>query len=386
VNKKKGMLPLLNLPTTVNYDDLGDLQKAAWDAKMVKDPKFFHDIVNMQTLERMFADLSSKLNDQDRDMIQKLRDSSEKLAEQLEHTNKLEKEVEILSSKLPERLVQVYDLLTRLMQSGSELSKRESAAALQFVREGNYELITTWIRAQRVAMCERLASKVFLKATRSGKLIPMEFDIELDMFGINVHKNRDFKRIDVGIEDQCYYSEANFVEGLSDCIDAEGTWDTFEGVVSVVYRFHDDGSTSQLFDTSYSDRDALPKGGRYVEYREDENGDEVGLGNELTVSPDESPYEIYVPKSGKDDLQVWKEWDDALKKYDDYEHIVLTPVYWVTMGGTDERMVEGDLTAVENWQNMGLGHYAIPIDLLARLVTNFETEMKKQEGRARQRR
>lgn len=371
-------LPLLNLPTTVKYDDLGDLQKAAWDAKMVKDPKFFHDIVNMQTLERMFADLSSELNDQDRDRIQKLRDSSERLAEQLE-------EVEILSSKLPERLMPVYDLLTRLMQSGSELSKRESAAALQFVRENNYELITTWIRAQRVAMCERLASKVFLKATNSGKLIPMEFDIELDLLGINVDKNRDFKRIDVGIEDQCYYSEANYVQGLQDCIDADSTWDAFEGGVSVVYRFPD-GSTGQLFDTWYSDRDLLPRGGKYIEYREDENGDEVGIGNELTVSPDTSPYEIHVPKSGKDGLQVWNEWGDLYEKYDDYENRVFTPVYWVTMGETEDVMVEGELTAVEKWTNMGLGHYAIPIDLLARLVTNFETEMKKQEGRARQRR
>jgi hypothetical protein len=385
------MLPLLALPISVKYEDLEGLQKIAWDVKMQNDPTFFKDIVNMQTLERKLTDLYSRLNYEDSQMLQKLLQSKEKLVEHLKRTSELEKEVETLSSNIPTQVKEVNDLTNQLMQMGSELSNKESENTLHFVRSNEYEIITTWIRAQRVAMCTKLASKVFLKATVSGELIPMEFDIELDMFGINVNNNKDFKRVDVGLENQCYSAETNHVDGLKDCIDSENTWDVFADAVRVVYMYNND-RTETLFATSSPMTALLPRGGAYLEYQEDEYGNQVGIGKELTVNPEGIPEDIYVPESGQHRLRMWHDWKNMLFKKYAYEesqkhdgHPILTPVYWVTLGEPKKMRIEDEYETETPWTNMGLGYYAIPIDLLARLVTKFETELEKEVGPGRPR-
>lgn len=324
------MFPLIALPkfpTSVKYEELGDLQRHAWDEKVLRDPQFLQNILKLQSMEKEIAELA--LN----------------------------------------------------------IQKKEPYNALVLLRENNYELIHTWKRAKRKAFCERLTSKVFIeslhKSINERLLIPLEFDIDEDMIGINVKNDKDFERIDIGMEEACYEDEANYTQGLDDCIYNENLWDALSDNLRIVYKF-EDGKTMTLFEIQEYEYPRFVE----VEARNsilDEN--DVETSDELIVQQNGLPDDVFIETSL---AGGWDEWPVKRKEYAQlFDKAVKPPImtfaFWITKSNPKEMETEHGQMWVDTWKNIGIGFYAIPIDILARIVDRFETKLKLDDGRARQR-
>jgi len=339
------MLPLVALPTSVQYRDLKGLEKLSWDT-YVKQPDNVRDIIRVKELEEEM-----------------------------------------------EKLV-------------SDLSKRESEKRANFVlnlaSQNNYELLTTW---QERANLE--ATPVFLAVKPKGtprdggeKLIPLEYDHDAGIAGINLQNNQNFDRIDVGIEDNCYYSEANDVQEFDDCYNSQYLWEIFDGTVRVVYGFPD-GTLFTLYTQDLKDEYILPYQipldtdyEAYNEYKrmkdeyEDEYGDEemppdlkrFNL-DKLVIYGQYYTDEVRIPNGlGKSEKFVVNNQSDWVESSSPRRPL-MSPVFAMDRRDMKREMqeTESGFMTISEWYNIGLFYYAIPIDVLTSIVQRFETLNKVKD-------
>ena len=226
-----------------------------------------------------------------------------------------------------------------------------------------------------------------MEASAPAHIIPLEFDIDgFGLAGINLKNDPNFKRIDVGLPDVCYHSEANYME-IEDCLSAEYLWSEggFDDAVTLVYRFPD-GTTQVLFSE-----------GEYGELPGDADArledSEEKQGQELILHPFGLPSSVEVPvlpkpRRPRKTWETWERWDDEL--YDKFEAQLtlggsfvpyMAPVYWMTRGQSQEAETDDGPVVVQTWTNIGLGYYAIPIEALVLLVDHFESVFGIKTGK-----
>jgi hypothetical protein len=334
------MLPLLPLPTSVKYEELKGLQKASWDAK-VKDEWFMRNINRLKSMEREYERLES------------VQDQLEKLAPQIS-------------------------------ELGAEIQKREPVVgALERIRENNYELLTTWqvVKDREDYRRSFLDLPIFIAVRPKGlsydapdTLIPLEFDFEQKLAGINLQYDKSFKRIDVGMEDFCHHPDPDDLMPFKECKRSDNLWnDRFEQSFKFVYRLPN-GEYQTLFQPGIYRKLPTDPG----KFLFTDNGEPV-----VELYPQKIPEEVKVPnwrnrmlRNG--DPVPWDRWQEFSTRYNGNggvaERPYMTPVFWMTTGPeVRENMGYGEVVNFYPLKNIGLAYYAMPLVVFEALVDNFET-------------
>lgn len=340
-NINVAMLPLLPLPTGVKYDELEGLRKAAWDAK-VKDERFMRDINRLKSMEKEYQKLQS------------VQDELEKLA-------------------------------PKISELGAELQEREPVHALEQIRENNYELLTTWqvVKDREDYRNNLLNLPIFIAVRPKGlpssepdTFIPLEFDFEQKLAGINLQYDKSFKRIDVGMEDFCHHPDPDELHGYKQCENSFNGWnDRFEKSFRFVYRLPS-GRYKTLFQPGAYRKLPTTWGEPVVV----DSGEPV-----VELYPQQLPEEVTVPNwrnriLRRGDPVPWDRWMELSNIYSGKGGVAkrpyMTPVFWMTEG-PEERLDlgYGEIIDVETLKNIGLAYYAMPFVVLEALVDNFEGSM-----------
>jgi len=279
---------------------------------------------------------------------------------------------------------QMKSLEDQLRKLASELAKREPVSGIEMVRENDYELLRSWA-------IERVFLAVRPKGTpRNGQesLIPLEFDSDTNLVGINLKNDPKFKRIDVGIEDNCYYAEANYVSELNECFAFEDLWkDTFDDVVRVVYRFTDGTLFTlyrQYWNESEPEPETIPLDADYETFESeggDPDDDPRPYAPQLAIYQQFQADEVWIPLGDNIGRTIEPRMDLKYKDNEPNEwhwapstspkRPLMSPVF--AMDTKKNTMsAEGEDVSVDDWSNIGLFYYAIEADVLTSIVEEFE--------------
>ena len=276
----------------------------------------------------------------------------------------------------------------------AELSQRQPQTVVQMARENDYELLKT-----------SAVDRVFLAVRPNNKsdeqLIPLEHDWDTGLVGINLKNDPNFKRIDVGLKDNCYYPEANQVQSNAECYNSEFLWRVFEGEVRVVYQTP--GGTyftlySQYWEKSTKAPYPIPLNADYeqIERYEAELGvDDVSPfplppPDKLAIYRQTRANETRIPLKVKDPLQERNEYtiytgigsEDAGERVrwapagvGETKRPLMSPVF--AMNNEPKAILvkvngKGKTVGASNWSNIGLFYFAIEVDVLLSIVAEFE--------------
>ena len=319
--------------------------------------------------------------------------------------------VKLLSTKEQE-FVDAADEHERLAEEMQRHAEKlaalvENGNAMALLEDNDMELLRTWKVDTSVARdTKALVSNVFLKFNNVVKLIPLELDLETGLAGINLKNDPFFQRLNVGMEDTCYYSEANHV-GLEDCLSSELFAEELDPGLHVVYKNPSDLTVTRLFEIpflqlwdgdepSYFEERVIEGQPRAVitsvddDDDDDEDDDEDGRSRNDFVNgqskTNDFPGFLLVPKMNPVTREMsfvhWEGWaqSDSYKTYSAKEETYMAAVLWATRGENEvrESVHDGDCP-VQTWNDIGLGHYCIPVAVLSSLVHNLQTEMAKLE-------
>lgn len=273
----------------------------------------------------------------------------------------------------------------------AELSQRQPQTVVQMARENDYELLKT-SAVDRVFLAVRPNTK-----SDDEQLIPLEHDWDTGLVGINLKNDPNFKRIDVGLKDNCYYPEANHVQSNTECYNSEFLWRVFEGEVRVVYQTP--GGTyftlySQYWEKSTKAPYPIPLEADYEQIEEYEA--EFGVDDvphfplpppdKLAIYRQTRANETWIPLKVKDPLQERNEYtiytgigsEDAGKRVRwapagarETKRPLMSPVF--AMNNENKAiLVKGKTVVASNWSNIGLFYFAIEVDVLLSIVAEFE--------------